>query len=319
MASENVTAKSWQSFVAGHEKASGNADAAGISNRAFVLHMRNLLRAPTLDVDVVAHCNLNCASCCHFAPAAPPSFMDPDELDADLAKLARIEGADTFFEAICLMGGEPLLHPQLAQIIRLVHARLPKAQVRVVTNGKLLASMPSGFWDAMAETGADLLMTAYPIDVDYDALLRLAQAHGVDASVGGGVTNTDEGASFFLRTPLDETGSQDAHASFIGCPLAGSTMQLLDGRIYPCNRGALLGILNERFGTEFSHVEQDYLELDSIASAQEIDEFRRTARPMCRYCASALSERIAWGPSKVDRYEWLMRPDEYGNAGQELR
>ena len=92
-------------------------------------------------------------------------------------------------------------------------------------------------------------------------------------------------------------------------------MQLLDGRIFPCNRGALLGIVNERFGTAFAHEDGDYLELDSIASAKEIDAFRRTPKPMCRYCASSCAERIDWHRSEHGRDEWLMRPDERERMG----
>ena len=59
----------------------------------------------------------------------------------------------------------------------------------------------------------------------------------------------------------------------------------------------------------------DYLELDSIANTGQIESFRRSERPMCRYCASSIAERIDWHVSAVDRYEWLMRPDEYEAMG----
>ena len=307
----------WQRFVAeqgsrggsGARGDSGSQDGGRKPDSAFSLHLGNLMRPPTLDIDVVSHCNLNCASCCHFSPAAAPSFMLESELDCAMAKLAMVEGAAGFFEAVCLMGGEPLLHPRLPALIRIAHERLPGAQVRVVSNGILLESVGSEFWEAMRASQADLLLTPYPVGIDYAALVELAASQGIDASAGGGLSAVDEG-SYFLRTPLDVEGLQDPMASFNSCPLGGRTMQLLDGKIFPCNRGALLGILNERFGTSFAHEEGDYLVLDRIASAEEIDRFRREPHPMCRFCASSLSERIDWHPSTVDKDEWLMRPDE---------
>ena len=300
----------WNSFVV----SAGERGDTSTSTNAFMLHLRQLLHAPTLDVDIVSHCNLNCAACCHFSPAAEPSYLALDSYRRDLEKLARIEGVGQYFEAICLMGGEPLLHPELPAFIRTTHEILPQAQVRVVTNGLLLRSMPQEFWDAMVMPKTDLLITPYPIGFDYVALAEHAASRGVDATLGGGFSASDEQGGFFLRTPLDETGSQDPNESFSACPLGGSTMQLLDGCIYPCNRGALLGIVNARFGTAFTHEENDRLELDRIGSVEEIDRFRRSARPMCRYCVSAIAERIDWRRSDVDRYEWLMRPDERGGG-----
>ena len=305
---------SWWDYVDSRDRAGGQgktvAQSTGrVSSDAFAMHMRNLMRAPTLDVDVVAHCNLKCASCCHFSPAAPPTFLSLEDHERDLEKLARIEGVATFFDAIVLMGGEPLLHPRLPELIRATRRHLPEVQLRMTSNGLLLKSMGPEFWDAMRSADCKLVLTMYPTGLDYEALFELAQAHGVKTGISGGVA---EGGvvSHLLRTPLDEEGLRDPVASFNGCPLGGFSLQLLDGKIFPCNRGALLGIANERFGTTFAHEEDDYLELDAIRSVEDIDTMRRRAHPMCRYCATSLDERIDWHRSAIERDEWLMRPDE---------
>ena len=304
----------WWDYVDSRDRAGGpgeaGAQSAGcVSSDAFALHMRNLMRAPTLDVDVVSHCNLKCASCCHFSPAASPAFLSLEDYERDLGKLARVEGLAAFFDAIVLMGGEPLLHPGLPELIWATRRHLPEAQLRVASNGLLLKSMGPEFWDAMRATDCKLVLTLYPTGLDYEALFELARAHGVKAGVSGGGAE-GEVVSHLLRTPLDEEGLQDPMASFNGCPLGGFSLQLLDGKIFPCNRGALLGIANERFGTAFAHEEDDYLELDAIQSVEDIDSMRRRAHPMCRYCATSLDERIEWRRSAVERDEWLMRPDE---------
>lgn len=303
----------WRDFVLSygaepHPGESAEAPDSGLKsalNQAFAQHMLNMLRPPTLDVDLVNHCNLNCACCCHFSPIAEPGFLSPDDLGRDLALLARIDGVEEFFDAICLMGGEPLLHPSLVDIVRLTRKHLPRIAIRLVTNGILLKNAPAELWEAMHDADAMILITPYPVDVDYAELVVFARERGVRAVLGGGLAMSDEGKAYFLKTPLDETGSQDPSEAFVSCPLAGSTMQLLEHRIYPCNRGALFDRVNKRFGTAFAHEKDDFLELADIRSAQEIDDFRRTKKPMCRYCAHGLTERIVWGRSTCSADEWL--------------
>lgn len=305
---------SWWDYVDSRTRTDGNDEAdkqttGHVSSSAFVAHMKNLMLAPTLDVDVVPHCNLNCASCCHFSPAASPAFLSLDDYERDLEKLARIESIGTFFKAIVLMGDEPLLHPELPAFVRATRRHLPETPLWVTSNGLLLKSMGTEFWDAMRAADCKLVLTLYPTGLDYEALIALAQAHGVRTGISGGRAESGV-VSHLLRTPLDEDGLQDPMASFNRCPLGGYSLQLLNGRIFPCNRGALLGIANERFGTAFAHDEDDYLELDAIRSVEDIDSMRRRAHPMCRYCATSHDERIEWRRSTVDQYEWLMRPDE---------
>lgn len=304
----------WWGYVDSRARSRQDGNGGGPAGRpasssAFMAHALHLLSAPTLDVDVVSHCNLNCASCYHFSPIARPRFLSRQSYERDLELLARVEGADAYFRGIFLMGGEPLLHPELPELVLATRRHLPTAKLRITSNGLLLRSMGPEFWDALRGAGCKLILTPYPIGLDYEGLIALARSHGVEAGMAGGSAEGDA-VSRFLRTPLDEEGLQDRTASFNSCPLGGCCLQLLDGKIFPCNRGALLGIVNERFGTEFTHDPDDYLELSALCSVEDIDRMRRRAHPMCRYCATSLDERIAWQRSTATREEWLLRADE---------
>lgn len=297
-----ATHNPWRSLVLSYDT-THESDAA--RDRAFVYHLQRMHRRPTLGVDLVSHCNLNCACCFHYSPVAKPGFLCADDYKRDLALLARIEGVEEFFDAICLMGGEPLLHPHLADLVRLTRSYLPQITIRLVTNGLLLKEASTMLWETLKETGSEIMITPYPTGIDYKNLVEQARKQGVRAILGGGLAMSDKGEAFFLKQPLDPTGSQSPTDAFLACPLAGSTMQLLEGRIYPCDRGALFGKLNERFGTTFAHEPNDYLELSAIGNAREIDDFRRTKKPMCRYCAHELAECVAWERSSCSASEWL--------------
>ena len=296
----------WSAFVLSHPTDGQPETAASVLDRAFLFHMANMRRRPTLDVDIVSHCNLNCASCCHFSPVSEPGYLPPDSYVRDLELLSGIEGVSEFFDAICLMGGEPLLHPKAADFVLATRRYLPKAKIRFVTNGLLLAEAPSELWDALRKSDALLLITPYPTGLDYDRLVELAKNQEVAVSLGGGLTYDEDGQAFFLRTPIDPDASFDPVESFVSCPFAGTIMQLRNGRIYACNKSALIDRLNTRFGTAFAHKPGDYLELASITSVDEIEAFRRTPKPLCSHCAQALTRRFIWELSQRTCDEWLL-------------
>lgn len=266
----------------------------------FALHIRGVTRRPILDVHVTDHCNLSCASCNHFAPIAEERYLDLESYERDLGLLARLDGADGYFGAVFLMGGEPLLHPEIADIVALTRRYLPTTELYVSTNGLLLAAMPPEFWRACKEAGATVLLTRYPIGLDHDGLVALAKERGVRALAQG------QQPFSFRRTPLDPAGAQDPSNNFIHCPSGGYCLQLRDGRIYPCHRSAYMQALNARFATSFAHEAGDFLELADVGGVDGIDAFRRSPKPACRYCAFGEIEEIPWSRSCGSRDEWLV-------------
>ena len=179
------------------------------------------------------------------------------------------------------------------------------AHLLVQTNGSLLETAPDELWDALSKVKATLWITPYPTGLDYGKLAGIAEDRGVRTIVSGGLAHDERGNDYFLNTPIDSSGPYDPTESFVACLTGGCCMQLLGGRIYPCSKGALLGVLNRRFGTKLKHEPDDYLELSDIRDVQEIERFRRTFKPMCRYCAHELATRIPWARSQHEIREWL--------------
>lgn len=92
---------------------------------------------------VTYECNLSCAYCHEYTHGAPlvPFAVLADRVDA----LARL-GALTYD----LLGGEPLLHPQIVDVVRRIKGTRRGANVvTVITNGfKLTDALVDGFNDA---------------------------------------------------------------------------------------------------------------------------------------------------------------------------
>ncbi len=88
-----------------------------------------------LEIMVTDHCNLCCRTCDHLAPVMEERFQSPDSLKTDLALLSK----SILFRKVKLIGGEPLLHPQLAYITKIVRESDICERILLVTNGTLLS------------------------------------------------------------------------------------------------------------------------------------------------------------------------------------
>lgn len=67
---------------------------------------------PFLSLHLVDKCNNNCESCSHFCTLADNFILNPADYEKDLTILAHKFNVGE----IDLMGGEPLLHPQIVKI-----------------------------------------------------------------------------------------------------------------------------------------------------------------------------------------------------------
>ncbi len=255
-----------------------------------------------LDYHLVDHCNLNCAGCSTFSPLAPKRIVSFEVFERDLARFRSIVG-DRLIR-LHLLGGEPLLHPEIESFISASREIFPSAQIDVTTNGVLVEKMSDSFWSAMSAAGVDLKFTRYPIPVDYDALIEKARERGVMAYSAG-----DAVISCFRRTPLNVKGACDVYASYLQCPYVNCP-QLREGRLYRCPACGMSDLLNESLASEgasgaFRMTSLDYIDIFKTDSLDEVLEFISNPIPFCRYCDMGKATDIPWQNSKRDLGEWV--------------
>ena len=142
---------------------------------------RKLLR---FEVQVAEHCNLKCINCNHFAPLAKNQFLDIENYTRDCERLSVLFGAE--IEFINLMGGEPLLHPQIIDIMKITRKNFQRGEIRLVTNGLLLSDMKQEFWGACKANRIELHITKYPVNLDYTYIEKEASLNGVYLDYYGG-------------------------------------------------------------------------------------------------------------------------------------
>jgi GTP 3',8-cyclase len=99
----------------------------------------------TCEVNIVEHCNLRCRSCTHLSPVLPKHFVDPGALSSDLTTLARSYHTNV----LKILGGEPLLHPDLLDVILAARQARVAEKVEIWTNGLLLPRMDRRVWESV--------------------------------------------------------------------------------------------------------------------------------------------------------------------------
>lgn len=119
-------------------------------------------RAVYAQLVVTDDCNLSCGYCTEFIPGAPPVPFD--------TLTSRIDQLDALGVMVYdLLGGEPLMHPELASIIRHIKSKRGGANmVILITNGFLLTPRHVA---ALNEASLDLMQ------ISMDSIVPTTSSH----------------------------------------------------------------------------------------------------------------------------------------------
>ena len=259
-----------------------------------------------LDYHLTEHCNLNCKCCSTYAPLAEKEFTDIEVFKADLTRLRELIG-DKLLN-LHLLGGEPLLHPDVEQFIVAARAIFPETFIDVVSNGLLVKKMPDSFWNTMKEQDVVLQFSAYPVNLDYVELIEYAKSKGVRAFCFTGEGKIDT----FYRKGLDPFGQRIMYTNHMLCP-HGDNTQMRQGKLYRCPSAAYVRNLNRKMKEDdptrpdetFKLHPMDSLDVYKAQSADEVFEFLSNATPFCRYCVCTNIVDVPWEQSKRDIREWV--------------
>lgn len=125
---ENMSHLKWPSYV---------------KNDIYIYNMQEykqknaeLLHADNINVFVTEKCSLRCRDCAHFAQffENPITYKKEDIME-------WIDCIDDIFDSVgflCFMGGEPMLHPDIFELVAYAQTKLSIKCVIITTNGTIL-------------------------------------------------------------------------------------------------------------------------------------------------------------------------------------
>lgn len=262
--------------------------------RPAMRSIRDMVRKPVLrylEIHLADHCNLNCKGCGHYSPVAGERFVDLKQMSADLRRLSELFRNVAM---IRLMGGEPLLFSAIAEAIALSREFMPRADIRVVTNGVLLPKMSAEFWQAMKQYSVNIDMTKYPVTLDLDRIRGLGAEHGVRIEISE--CNTFLGF-LNLKGDFDPRGAMDKCRSHFYTPF------LQDGRLFVCSQPATVHHFNRQFN--MSIPEDGGIDIhDRRLTGRHILSLLEQPVSTCQFCTVNEYKPFDWKVSKRQIAEW---------------
>lgn len=135
-----------------------------------------IIYSETCELNVVHHCNLSCRGCSHLSPVSKKHYMNPAKALEDLSILAKYYRA----EHVRLLGGEPLLHRNLLDVVDAARRSGISNRVHISTNGVLLWKMTDDFWRAVDEVHVSMYPSQEMTTDQLEWCQHKAQLHNVD-------------------------------------------------------------------------------------------------------------------------------------------
>lgn len=255
----------------------------------------------SLEYHIIDACNLNCAGCSHFSPLVKdinmvtfPKFKkDWDEVHKKGLQIKRIR----------VLGGEPLLNPNISIMLIYLRKLFPDSDINVVTNGIVLDIVKPNLLPIFISNNISLTISRYPnLDIDYQKVLQGFPKIEMYDKAG------------FTNISLHKNPDYDSQLAFDYCfsSSVAHCSYLKDGRIYPCPIMPNLPIFCEYFKEDLNdtnlwaaaHQSQGISISDH--SIEEIEEYLRTPQSICSFCNSLKAREVGpWKPTERKINEWM--------------
>lgn len=242
----------------------------------------------------VHHCNLRCRACAYLSPVRPRAVVDPEALRQDLRILATRYHAS---EARVL-GGEPLLHPDLVAVLDAVRTSGICDTIRVLTNGLLLHRMTTEFWSTIDAVSVSMYQGRCIDEAAIEPIRQTAEGHGVRINFK---------PFRYFRESYSELGTPNqalAERIYRTCQMANvwRCHTLWSGHLFRCPQSLFLPtVLAE---TDRATPVDGLPVQDDPGFVQRLLDFLESDQPLwsCTYCLGSVGR--VFPHAQIQRREW---------------
>lgn len=257
-----------------------------------------------LEINASLQCNLSCKSCAHLSPLYRKKNADPEMVRKDLEVLSKCYHASY----VKIMGGEPLLNPNLVDLIKSVISTGVADEILLTTNATLLHNAPEELWEAIDSLELSLYPSRLPDQEKIESFKSKAATHKVKLLI-----NYYENFRISYSEDKNEDKSLIQNV-FNTCKLAHfwRSHTVLDGWFFLCPQSVF--IPQQNVGGGWNH-EVDGLRINNEPGfAEALYKFVTRSHPLkaCEHCLGSVGKlhlhqelrRTEWRP--LEKYEDLI-------------
>lgn len=239
---------------------------------------------PHVELHISDKCNLNCRGCTHFSPLF-------DEIGADVGKkLADIKALKNIFSDIFridILGGEPLLNPDLKEYMIELRSILPRTYIQIYTNGLLIPQLESDVLKTIADNDIGITISEYyPTHQMIDKIKDCLKQYHIKYRIA----EYDSKQLFNTPISLSENSKYPQKCISDGC------ITVANGLIARCPTLMYISKFNEYFEQHLPT--EGIYRISDYTDGKELLADMKKEVPLCRHCIECEMEWSICGKDK---------------------
>jgi len=243
-----------------------------------------MITRPHGETNITLACQNKCVACNHFIPVQRTWFIEPEDLKRDLEIAAKI----VHFERYNLVGGEPMLHPRLMELLHILKDSGIADTIEITSNGQAIESMPDEFFQILDE----LILTPYKMTSEQIQYTK-------DKCAEFGLALQWHPVIFTEVAYARKASQIDAFHRYKACWYNVNRHVIDGGYFYRCCTAPFIPVL--MLGLEKEH---DGIPLDGLTEEQLDEYLNQSITPeACYVCASNCGRQLPW--REVSRENWF--------------
>ena len=259
---------------------------------------------PYFEVAVNRNCNLNCKGCNHFCnlyqEETEENIYPLEEYKKDIFTLSKkIDGIFRFR----ILGGEPLLHPALTDILKASRSAFPEADIRLVTNGLLIPKMDDVFFHIVKSEKIGVDISLYPPTSKVKGRI---EEKLLEKRISYNFENIEGPVLDMFAKNLAPFQRNNPNMSMNKC-IQHQCRMLFRGRVYKCPMEAFVGRFFETYFPKMKVPESSsVLVTENMNAVKTFENLKKTC-PTCRICSEQGMLAFAWDTAvQPNKEDWLV-------------
>jgi len=190
-------------------------------------------------------------------------------------------------EYVNVMGGEPLLHPELETILAETKKYWPDSRIDLITNGLLIGKMPDSLFSVLRDLDVRVRVSKHFDDPHFDRIYR--KNIGILCREGIPYLEINSASGWLKFYRLDRHGNafpyqSDSEKAWKICYVKGLCITLLDNKLYQCPQLACYAhAVRNGYVSDKWKVVLDYQPLSPDCTCEELETFVKGNR--CEQCS----------------------------------